>query len=434
MSGRRSRLAFWITVTALLGGLGSQAAAPCGIAAFSRNGTLTWTNARVPGICTVEKTSSLQGSWIPERNAFSTASSSKLVVGLTESPAFYRVRSVDVSATLQGFTNWINCYGLLETIIGSGLGQLDVSYWQTWYEGGLAQQAALSRPHFAMADRAGNIYVADKNSHSILRVSPEGILTTLAGTHTSGFNGEGPALATTLQLNFPNGEWVRSDGTVYILDTGNGRVRRVNTNGMMVTLFKATSDGSPVNTGRGLWVKDDESLAYFCAGTKVKKWTPAGGLQELAVNFVDLGDLMVNTAGEVIVCDRGASLVYRISLSGARTIIAGNGTSTGGGDGFPAVKTGLYGVRGVWPVPTGGYLLLTHEGCQLWYLDQGGTVRVLLNGSGGRTHSGDGAFFYGPGLKISEGRSVTMDYEGNILICESDYGYVRRIRFLRLAP
>jgi len=80
-------------------------------------------------------------------------------------------------------------------------------------------------------------------------------------------------------------------------------------------------------------------------------------------------------------------------------------------------------------VPTGGYLLLTHDGCQLWYLDAGGTVRLLLNGARGRTHYGDGLYFYTPEPKISEGRSVTMDDAGNILICESDFGFIRRIRF-----
>ena len=88
-----------------------------------------------------------------------------------------------------------------------------------------------------MADRAGNIYIADKNSHSVLRVDTNGAIFTHAGTHVGGFNGEGPAAATNLQLNFPNGLWVRADGTVYVLDTENGRVRRVTTNGVMSTLF-----------------------------------------------------------------------------------------------------------------------------------------------------------------------------------------------------
>jgi hypothetical protein len=66
-------------------------------------------------------------------------------------------------------------------------------------------------------------------------------------------------------------------------------------------------------------------------------------------------------------------------------------------------------------------------------LDTAGIIHLLLNGSSGFTHSGDGAFFYNPSIpKISEGRSVTMDYDGNLLVCESDYGYIRRIRFQRI--
>jgi len=79
--------------------------------------------------------------------------------------------------------------------------------------------------------RAGHIvYIADKNSHSILRIAPDGTIQTHAGTHTGGFNGDGPAAATDLNLNFPNGEWVRADGIIYVFDTDNGRIRRVNTN------------------------------------------------------------------------------------------------------------------------------------------------------------------------------------------------------------
>jgi hypothetical protein len=345
------------------------------------------------------------------------------------------VKSVDVSPTTAGFTNFVSSYGVLETIAGNGYGQVDgVNYWQSWYEGSLAQWAALSRPHFAMADRTGNVYVADKNSHSILKITPAGIIQTFAGTHSGGFNGEGPAPAMTLQLNFPNGEWVLPDGTVYIFDTDNGRIRRVDTNGIMTTLFRATADGSPVSTGRGLWVKSDESLAYFCAGDKIRKWTPSAGVKTLASNFNDLGNLIVETNGDLVVSDRGANRIYRVTPAGASKVIAGNGSTADGGDGYPALETGLYGVRGVWPVPTGGYLLLTHEGAQLWYMDSAGIVRVLLNGAGGRTHSGDGAYFYTPELKIGEGRSVTMDAEGNILLCEGDYGYIRRIRFLPLKP
>lgn len=422
-------LAFVGCICPLTGG-----AAPLQISAFDCSGKLTWSNAPVPGICTIESAVTPGSPWSSGPNLFSTNSAGATQIPVEGAKSFFRVRGVDVSPTPEGFTNLVCAYGLLETIAGTGEGRTDgVSYWQSWFEGGSGVNASLSRPHFAMADRAGNVYIADKNSHSILKLTPAGSIHTYAGNHSAGWNGEGPASATQLQLNFPNSLWLRADGTLYVLDTNNGRVRRVDTNGIMATLFLATADGSALSGGRTLWVKDDESLAYFGAETRVRSWSPANGLRTVGSGFTELGTLCVESGGDLVVCDRGAHYVYRMKPDGTRTVIAGNGSTTGGGDGFAAVETGLNGVRGTWPVPTGGYLVLTHDGCQLWYVDAAGIIHLLLNGAGGRTHSGDGLYFYSPAeWRISEGRSITMDYAGNILVCESDYGYVRRIRFQRM--
>lgn len=409
---------------------------PPRITSFDHAGLLSWTNALVPGVCTVETTPALNTAWMPGQNVFATATTGSVALALNEAGKFFRLRSVDVPATAQGFTNFIYAYGLLETLAGNGAGQADlVSYWQTWFEGGPGPYAALSRPHYAIADRGGNVYIADKNSHSILRVATDGTIHTHVGTHVGGFNGEGPMAATAMQLNFPNAVWARADGTVYVLDTDNGRVRRVTTNGVATTLFLATTGGTALSGGRCLWVQDDGALAYFGAKDRLKKWTPLLGVQTFATGFTELGTFYVESNGDLLVADRGARYVYRITPAGLRTTIAGNGTTAGGGDGFPALETGLNGPRGIWPVPTGGYLLLLHDGCQLWYVDAASIMHLLLNGASGTIHSGDGLFFYNPNeWKISEGRSVTMDYAGNIIICESDYGYIRRIRFQRMPP
>jgi hypothetical protein len=328
------------------------------------------------------------------------------------------------------FADLVRSYGILETLAGNGTGRQDaVNYWHAGYEGTPGAQAALSRPHAAMADQARNVYIADKNSHAILKLTPAGLITTHAGTHVNAFDGNGPAAATSISLAAPTGLWVKPDGTVYVLDNGNGRVRRVGTHGIMTTLFLATKDGSALDGGRGLWVRDDESLAYFCEECRLRRWTPAAGVQTVASGFSELGTLYVESSGEIILCDRGAHRVFRVLPNGTRTILAGNGTTTGGGDGSPALSTGLAGVRGVWAVPTGGYLLLIHDGCQLWYLDPDNVLHLMLNGASGPVHDGDGEFFYAPWTpKIGEGRSVTIDLDDNIIICESDYGYVRRIR------
>lgn len=53
----------------------------------------------------------------------------------------------------------------------------------------------------------------------------------------------------------------------------------------------------------------------------------------------------------------------------------------------------------------------------------------------GLTYSGDDQYFYAPEqFRISEGRSISMDFAGNIIVCESDYGYIRRIKFQRMTP
>jgi len=253
---------------------------------------LAWHNVPVPGVATVESAGGPEGPWAPLHNRFTTHTTDQLQLELGGSNAVYRLRAVGVPPTPEGFTNLVHSFGILETIAGTGAGQDEVSYWQSWYEGWPGTWVTLSRPHVA------------------------------------------------------------------------------------------------------------------------------------------LSTLIVEHNGDIVVCDRGAHCVYRVQPNGTRAVIAGNGLASGGGDGFPALETGLNGVRSVWPVPTGGYLLLTHDGCQLWYLDAAGIVHLLLNGARGRTHSGDGWFFYTPEPKISEGRSVAMDDQGNILVCESDYGYLRRIRFL----
>jgi len=334
-----------------------------------------------------------------------------------------------------GYTNLLESYGLIHTIAGSGAGSVDITnYWQPEFEGGYATNAALSRPHFAMADDAGNVFIVDKDSHSVLKVTSDGLIHTVAGTHALGNGPDYATNGTQVDLNYPNGLWVRGDGTVYVLDTGNNKVRRLDTNGLLTTLFTVSST---INTGRGLWVNEDESVTYFCSGNELRKRVP-GNISTLNNNFNDLGNIMVAATGDVLATDRGASRVYLVDATGAsvggRTRLFGNGTTNTVVDGTLASTNGLYGVRGIWPVPTGGYLLATHEGSQVLYVDPAGIAHVFVSGAVGNIHAGDGDWFHSPGDKVSEVRAVSMDKQGNIFITENDFGFVRRIDFMRLSP
>lgn len=346
----------------------------------------------------------------------------------TATPQFYRLLAADIEPTPEGFTALTQVYGVLSTIAGKGQVVADgYNGWQPKFEGAYATNVNLSRPHFAMADQRGNVFIVDKDSHSVFKVTLDGKLHTVAGTHSAGDGGNGPAKATQTSLDQPNGLWVRPDGVFYILDSTNHKFRKVDTNGIATTLFQTPKT---LMIQRGLWVSDDESTVYFCSTNGVHRWTSAG-ISNLNMKFKDTGNLALDTRGNLYVTDRGEGVLYSIDIQGSkqgkRTAIAGNGVKAEAIDGASALECPLLGLRGVWPLPTGGFLLATHEGAEVLYMDSGRTIHVLLKGARGSTHAGDGEWFFTPGNKIAEARSVSLDVFGNILIVENDGGYVRRI-------
>ncbi|OHB77049.1 MAG: hypothetical protein A2W31_02065 [Planctomycetes bacterium RBG_16_64_10] len=327
------------------------------------------------------------------------------------------------------FEDFVGGYGNLSTVAGRGQIQGGgVNGWQADMEGGLAIDAELSRPHMTMADLAGNLYIADKDAHAIRMVTPAGTIHTIAGTNVAGFNGDG--LGTLAQLNAPNGLYTFPDGTTFILDMGNNRIRKLAPDGQLTTVLH---DAEGITIGRGLWVSPDESLIYYSAGDDLRKWTPSEGITTYASGFAELGNLDVDPAdGNVVVTDRSGHSVYKVFPDGSKSRIAGNGTTAGGGAGQSALATGLNEVRGIFFTPDGGYLLATHDGGQVWYVDPDDLIHLLIDGDNDDAHAGDGLPLTAPGKKISEPRAVTLAPNGDLLVTESDFGFVRLVP--RLIP
>ncbi len=422
----------------------AAAAAEFKLESAGRDGLIPWSGAYTAGVCTIETAPAPTGPWSPYKNLFTSNSMGSASFPLPASNTFVRLLAADISTNSPAhYTNLLNSYGILETVAGRGEFSGDhVSYWQSTNEGEFATNANLSRPHISFGDAAGNVYIVDQGSSAIEKVTPDGRIHTYAGTHVAGFNGDGPAPATNLQLRFPNGGWLRADGVFYVLDTENGKVRRIDTNGIMTTIF--TTD--PMGDGRALWVKSDESVIYFGSGpgvdlnvTTLNRWTPSGGVQVLSTNFLDVGNILGDErTGDLYICDRNANRVYRMDTNGTLVTIAGNGSQTGGGEGFPALQTGLILPRSIWFIPNGGYFLSEHDpGNRIWYVDPAGIIHRWMNGSRNNNFRvGDGQWFYAnPATpKVSRVRSINADPNGNLIITESNYGYVRRIRFERLTP
>lgn len=410
------------------------------ITAFNPSGRISWTNAFPCGACTVEVASKLSGTniWNCWQNFFTTNSTGQAVFVAAATNQFYRLLAVNLSNnTPFAFSNLVLSYGVLHTIAGNGdagytqPGKDVTNYWQPGFEGQFATNVALSRPHFAMEDNASNIYIVDKDSDSVLKVTTDGRIHTIAGTHAIGNGPDTSTIATSVAMNMPNGLWVRGGGTVYVMDTGNGKIRRIDTSGMMTTLF---TDSKGISGGRGLWVRDDEGLVYYASGTDLRQWTPGGGTKTLNTSFNDLGNIIISDTN-IVATDRGANLVWLVTTnSGTRTLLFGNGNTNLVVDGSLALASSLYGVRGVWQPPSGGYFLADDYSAQFLYVDRSGIIHIFLNGQND-DHAGDGQWFYATNnYLIGQMRSVTMDGQGNIIIVENDEGYVRKIDFQRLKP
>lgn len=325
-------------------------------------------------------------------------------------------------------------YGELELIAGLPGQSADNGNEWNFADGEDALQAELSEPHSAMGDLEGNVLVADKNAHAIRQIRPDGTIHTIAGTNVGGFNGDGPAVAR--QLNGPQNAYPTPDGSFYILDTGNHRIRRVSRDGLMTTVIT-----EPANLSRGLWVSHDATLIYYCTDNSLRRWTPALGVgpgTAMASGFTECGNIDVARDGSIYVTDRATSQVFRIIPTATPAtytpvVVAGTGDDTDNGpgsNGTSAMKLGLRGVRGIAFHPLGGYFLATHKGGDIWYVDTAGKGRVIVNGNDGSVHVGTSQPLPTPGTVMSEPRFVSVAPNGDLLMATNDAGFIRRARYI----
>ncbi len=122
----------------------------------------------------------------------------------------------------------VNTNGIIITVAGNGTNSYSG-------DGGAATNAALSDPQGLAVDSNGNLFIADMRNHRIRMVNTNGIITTVAGYGSRTFfvGDNGPA--TNATVVYPSDVKVRADGSLFIADSGNNRVRMVDTNGIITT-------------------------------------------------------------------------------------------------------------------------------------------------------------------------------------------------------
>jgi sugar lactone lactonase YvrE len=136
----------------------------------------------------------------------------------------------------------VNTSGVISTVAGNGIAG-------NFGDGGLAINAQLNYPNWVAVDNIGNIFISDMNNNKIRKVNTSGIISTFAGaaSGSSGYSGDG-GLATYALLSLPQGIAIDSIGNVYISDSGNDRIRLIDTSGIISTY---AGNGTPGYSGDG---------------------------------------------------------------------------------------------------------------------------------------------------------------------------------------
>ena len=235
-------------------------------------------------------------------------------------------------------------------------------------DGGAATSARLNTPHGIAVDAAGNVYIADPPNQRIRRVDTTGRITTVAGTGSSGYNGDGMP-ATSARLNYPKGVEIGPDGLLYIADNNNHRVRRVDAGGVIHTVAGTGSSGLSGDGGAATAARlaEPRNIAFGPDGSlyivdqvndRIRRVSPGGTISTYASGFGLPRDVAVDAAGNVYVADESHKKIYRVDTAGRIFTFAGTGSTGYGGDGGPADRALLNNPRGVaWNAATGQVLI-----------------------------------------------------------------------------
>ncbi len=265
-------------------------------------------------------------------------------------------------------------------------------------DGGPATAARLNEPYEVRFDSAGSMYFVEMQNHVVRRVdSATGVISTVAGTGVAGFSGDGGA-AISAQLRQPHSIALGDDGTLYICDIGNHRVRAVDLRTGVMRTFAGTGERKPTPDGAPI------------AGT------PLNGPRALDSDG----------RGSLYLALREGNALYRMDLQrGVLQHLAGAGRSGYAGDGGPAKEALLSGPKGVAVGPDGNvYFADTESHTVRVYVPSEGVVRTVV-GDGQKGNGPDGL---PSGCRMDRLHGVYVSRDGVLYIGDSNNHVVRALR------
>jgi glucose/arabinose dehydrogenase len=261
-------------------------------------------------------------------------------------------------------------------------------------DGGPASAAEVSAPPAVAVGPDGSVFVADFGNHRVRRVAPDGTISTFAGTGAAGSSGDGGP-ATSAQLNGPRGLAFDAAGALLITDRDAQVVRRVAPDGTISTV----------------------------AGSGVSGYTGDGGAATAATLKNPYGATPLPGGGFVI-ADRGNHVIRRVAPDGRISTAAGTGVGGFSGDGGPATAATLNAPCAVTVAPDGSFLFPDRDNDRVRRVDPKGIITTIL-GTGAHATTGDG----GPAVAASSAMPYALAFAGDgaLIVVERDGARVRRI-------
>lgn len=264
-------------------------------------------------------------------------------------------------------------------------------------DGVAATATGLYNPYDIGIDSVGNIFIGDALNQRIRKINTSGIISTVAGTGVAGYNGDG-IIATTAKLNFPYGMAVNRAGTIVIADMSNQRIRSIQ-----------SETGGTIST---------------IGGTGVLGYSGDGGAAT-AAKINNPQGIFWDPSNNVFFGDHDNNRLRKIDPAGTITTIAGNGTAGYSGDGGPATAASLYAPSSVAADATGNIYIADMFNHRIRRVDYVTGIITTVAGTGVLGYSGDG----GPATaaRIRYPKGVCVDRLGNILFTDTDNNLVRKI-------
>ncbi len=321
-------------------------------------------------------------------------------------------------------------------------------------DGGAAVAARIENPWGATCDSSGNLYFTDGTNQVIRKVTPAGIISTIAGVPgSSGESGDGGP-ATAALMTIPRALAVGKGGNIYVIDD-NFALRKIDPSGTISTVagtaysYGLSGDGGPATAARlhsPIAVAADRAGNVYIAewlANKIRKIDTAGIITTYAGNgsggFSGDGGpataaqidtplaLAVDTAGNLYVSCY-SSRVRKISASGTITTIAGTGVFGYTGDGGSAASAKIGYVWGIVADKSGNLYMSDNYFNRVRRISATGIITSIV-AWGGYGYAGDG----GPSTScmLAQPMGVTIDSIGNLLIADMDNNRIRKVDICR---